>query len=59
MSIIAKNKPHAHHKTHAVAYNEKSQTLIFFWPLSSVDLFQGNQGFQVIEFLDWHVSEKL
>ena len=33
--------------------------LIFFQPLSSVHLFQSNQRFQAIEFVDRHVSEKL
>ena len=33
--------------------------LIFFRPLSSVHLFQSNQRFQAIEFVDRHVSEKL
>ena len=33
--------------------------LIFFRPLSSVHLFQSNQRFQAIEFVDQHVSEKL
>ena len=32
--------------------------LIFIRPLSSVHLFQSNQRFQVIEFVDQHVSEK-
>ena len=31
----------------------------FFWPLSGVRLFQSNHCFQAIEFVDWHVSEKL
>ena len=34
-------------------------THFFFWPLSSVHLFQTNQRFQAIEFEDQHVSEKL
>ena len=33
--------------------------LISFWPLSSIHLFQSNQRFQAIEFVDRHVSEKL
>ena len=33
--------------------------LIFFRPLSSAHLFQSNQVFQAIEFVDRHVSEKL
>ena len=33
--------------------------LIFFRPLSSVHLFQSNQRFQVIEFVDRNVPEKL
>ena len=51
------------------AYNESLQhptiavllimILIFFRPLSSVHLFQSNQRFQAIEFVDRHVSEKL
>ena len=32
--------------------------LFFFRPLSSVHLFQSNQRFQAIEFVDPHVSEK-
>ena len=32
--------------------------LIFIRPLISVHLFQSNQRFQVIEFVDQHVSEK-
>ena len=35
-----------------VAYNEKLQQLIFFRAFSSVYLFQSNQRFQVIEFVD-------
>ena len=68
ISIIAENKPHAHHKTH-FAYNESLQhstiavllikILIFFRPLSNVHLFQSNQRFQAIEFVHRHVSEKL
>ena len=33
--------------------------LISFWPLSSIHLFQSNQRFQAIEFVDRHVSENL
>ena len=33
--------------------------LIFFRPLSVVHLFQSNQRFQVIEFVDPHVSVEL
>ena len=67
ISIIAENKSHAHHKNHL--RNESLQhptiafllikILIFFRPLSSVQLFQSNQHFQAIEFVDRHVSEKL
>ena len=32
--------------------------LIFFRPLSSVHLLQGNQRFEAIEFVDRHVLEK-
>ena len=56
-----------HHKP--FAYNESLQhptiavllikILIFFRPLGSVHLFQSNQLFQAMEFLDRHVSEKL
>ena len=55
--------------TGAFAYNESLQhptiavllikILIFFRPLSSVHLFQSNQRFQAIEFVDRHVSGKL
>ena len=55
--------------TRPFAYNESLQhptiavllikILIFFRPLSSVHLFQSNQRFQAIEFVDRHVSEKL
>ena len=67
ISIIAENKPHAHHKT--FAYNKSFQhptipvllikIRIFFRPLSSVNLFQINQRFPAIEFVDRRVSEKL
>ena len=30
-----------------------------FQLLSSVPLFQSNQRFEAIEYVDWHVSEKL
>ena len=68
ISIIAENKPHAHHKT-PFAYNESLQPptivvllikiLIFFdhpvvFTYSKVVNF-----FEAIEFVDWHVSEKL
>ena len=33
--------------------------LVFFRPLSGVHLFQSNQRFEAIEFVDRHVSEKL
>ena len=33
--------------------------ILIFLPLSSVHLLQSNQRFQVIEFVDWHVLEKL
>ena len=65
--IIAENKRHAHHET--FAYNESLQhltilvllikILFFFRLLSSAHLFQSNQPFQAIEFVDRHVSEKL
>ena len=55
--------------TRPFAYNESLQhptiavllikILIFFRPLGSVHLFQSNQLFQAMEFLDRHVSEKL
>ena len=54
--------------TRPFAYNESLQhpniavllikILIFFRTLSSVHLFQSNQCFQVIEFVDQHVSKK-
>ena len=55
--------------TRPFAYNESLQhltiavllikILIFFRPLSSVHLFQSNERFEEIEFVDRHVSEKL
>ena len=33
--------------------------IFFFRPLSGVHLFQSNQRFQAIEFVDRHVLEKL
>ena len=63
ISIIAENKPHAHHKSnlHTMkVYNTRpSQFCFFSRPLRSVYLFQSNQRFQAIEFVDRHVSEKL
>ena len=63
-SIIAENK-----SQDSFAYSESLQHptiailliqfLIFFQLLSSVHLLQSNQHFQVIEFVDRHVSEKL
>ena len=54
--------------TRPFAYNESLQhqtiavllikILIFFRSLSSVHLLQGNQRFEVIEFVGRHVSEK-
>ena len=54
--------------TRPFAYNESLQhltiavllikILIFFQTLSSVHLFQSNQCFQAIEFVDRHVLEK-
>ena len=35
------------------------KVLIFFWPLSSVHLFQSNQRFQEIEFMERHIMENL
>ena len=56
--------------TRLVAYNESLQHLtilvllikilfFFFQHLSSAHLFQSNQPFQAIEFVDRHVSGKL
>ena len=66
---MAKNKPHSHQKTINFAYNESLQhptiagllikILIFFQLLSGVHLSQSNQYFEVIEFVDQHVLEKL
>ena len=64
ISILTENKSRAHHDL--FAYIESLQhpiiaillikILIFFLPLSSVQLLQ---SFQAIEFGDRHVSEKL
>ena len=67
ISIIAENKPHAHHKNiciqwkfttpyHRIFGNWDSY---FFRPLSCAHLFQCNERFQVIEFVDLDVSGKL
>ena len=55
--------------TRPIAYNKRFQhpnitvllikILIFFLPLISVHLFQSNQYFEAIEFMDQHISEKL
>ena len=55
--------------TRPIAYNKSLQhptitvllikILIFFLPLSSVHLFQSNQCFEAIEFVDQHIFEKL
>ena len=54
--------------TRPFAYNESLQNpiiivllikILVFLPLSSVNPFQSNKLFQVIEFVDRHVSEKL
>ena len=62
-SIITKNKSHAHCIQWKFTTPNLAilliQILIFFRPLSSVHLLQSNQRFQAIEFVDWHVSEKL
>ena len=69
-SIIAENKLHAHHNSHLHTmnvYNTRTSQFcllrflffFFFRPLSSVHLFQSNQRFPAIEFVNRHVSEKL
>ena len=60
ISIITKNKPHAHHKTICIQCKFTTPDnrsfancdYYFFQPLSSVHSFQSNQSFQAIEFVD-------
>ena len=68
ISIIAKNNPHAHHKTHLHTkkiYNTwplqfcQLWFLFFFRPLSCVHFFQSNKLFQAVEFVDRHIPENL
>ena len=65
--FIAENK--THHKTRHLhttkVYNTQPSQFcslksnFFFLPLSSVHLFQSNQCFEAIEFMDPHISENL
>ena len=68
MSLQSSLKINHMHITRPFAYNESLQNptitvllikIYFFWPLSSVHLFQSNRLFQVIEFVDQHILEKL
>ena len=73
ISIIAKNKPHAHHKTHLHTVNETLQHPIsllphrnfshrdssFFFDDWNIHLFPSNRRFQAIEFVDFPLPEKL
>ena len=66
ISIIAENKLHACHKTICIQWKLQHSIIAVFLiktPLFlttvSVHLFQSNQCFQVIEFVDLPVPEKL
>ena len=65
-SIIAKNKPHAHHKTQLHTMRVCNiqdgsfviKILLLFFDHRSVHLFQSNQHFQAIAFVYRPVPEK-
>ena len=70
-SIIAENKPHAHHKTH-LHTTKVSNTRPVCLPIEvllieillysddrSIYFFQSNQCFRVTELVDWPILEKL
>ena len=72
ISVIAENKPHAHHKTHLhgmKVYNTRAVsltiefcsciTILPFFDHWSIHLVQSNQSVQAIEFVDGPVPEKL
>ena len=69
-SIIAENKPHAHHKTH-LHTRKVSNTrpvclpievllieILLYFDDRSIYFFQSNQCFRVIELVDWPIPEK-
>ena len=68
ISIVAENKPHAHHKIYLhtmTVCNTRPVSLfiiiilLFFSDHRRFHLFQSNQRFQTIEFVDRTVPEKL
>ena len=69
ISIIAENKPHAQHKIHlhtVTVCNTRPVSLFiiiillfFFSDHLRVHVFQSNQSFQAIDFVDRTVPEKL
>ena len=67
ISIIAKNKLHAHHKTHlhtmkvyiASPSTFCSLKILLFFDHWSIHLFQSNQRVQAIEFVDRPFPKKL
>ena len=71
ISIIAENKPLAHHKTHLhtmKVYNTEPVsltievlliTILLCFDHLSINLFQSNKSFQVIESVDRSVPERL
>ena len=66
ITIFAENKPHVHHKTHLhtmKVYNTQPVSLLlikfsFFFDHRSVHMFQSNQCFQAIEFIDRRILHK-
>ena len=66
ISIITENKLHAHHKTHLHTMKVLQQPTtkvcslrLFFFYHWSIHLFQSNQSFQAIEFVDRPVRKSL
>ena len=63
-SIIAENRPHAHHRTHLlttkayVVYIASPSKVAYFFDHWSIHLFQSNQRFQAIKLVDRLVPEK-
>ena len=69
-SIIAENKPHAHHKTHLHTTKVSNIRpvrlpievllieILLYFDDRNIYFFQSNQCFRVIELVDWPILEK-
>ena len=69
-SIIAENKPHAHHKTHLYTTKVSNTRpvclpievllieILLYFDDRSIYFFQSNRCFRVIELVDWPILEK-